>query len=236
MNKNTRYIKTEVDNTPKIVHLLSCNLCPFLIYDNGPKVSRCAKYHSISTNITDSNIYSYSSMGDCIVPIKEVSIPDWCGLPEGESLVKATGDMFVKDGHNSYKTVSNIYQNLVIMSGLYIDYDIRLMKLVSGENKKIDVRVVVSNESLNNSENTSAGSSDFSGSSNPLQAQAIKEGKEVSVKQNEINSLNLSNGTVSKLDLALPFFFKPKNTIAPIFFSLSSVRKSLAVSIQASNV
>jgi len=135
MGKNTRYIKTEVDNTPKILHLLSCNLCPLLTYDDGPKVSRCAKYHSITTNITDNNIYSYSAQGDCTVPIKQVDIPDWCGLSEGESLVKATGDMFVKDGHNSYKIVHNIYQNLVVMSGLCVDYDVKLMKLVSGSNK-----------------------------------------------------------------------------------------------------
>lgn len=136
MGTNTRYIKTEIDNTPKVLHLLNCNLCPFLIYYNGPKVSRCAKYKSENgNNITDTNIYSYSSHGDCVVPIKKVDIPDWCKLTQGESIAKATGDMFVKDGHNSYKTVPDIYQNLVVMSELYVEYDLKLMKLVSGTNR-----------------------------------------------------------------------------------------------------
>lgn len=134
--KNTRYVKTEIDNTPKILHLLSCNLCPFLVFDNGQRISRCAKYKSQNgNNITDSNIYSYSSYENCTVPIKEVLIPDWCRLTQGESIARATDDMYVKDGHNSYKKVPNMYQNLVVMSGLYVEYDLKLTKLISNKNR-----------------------------------------------------------------------------------------------------
>ena len=72
------------------------------------------------------------------------------------------------------------------------------VSLVSGENKKIDVNVVVSNESLNNSGNISINSS------NPLQAEVIG-GKEISVKQNEINS-SFSN-SFNEL-----FFYKSDNS------------------------
>jgi len=60
--------------------------------------------------------------------------------------------------------------------------------LVSGENKKIDVHVIVSDGILNDSENVSMGRVDSTGYSNPLQAQVIEGDNEVSVKQNEINS------------------------------------------------
>ena len=135
---NTRYIKTKVNDTPRILHLLSCNLCPFLQFGVGihvTNITRCSKYHSISTNITDHDVYSYSIMGDRSLPLKDIAIPTWCGLPQGICLVNATGDMYVRNGHNSCETVPHIYQNLVVISGLYVQYNVKLEKLVSGTQK-----------------------------------------------------------------------------------------------------
>lgn len=140
MGKNTRYIKTKIDGDPKILHLLTCNLCPLLIFDKGPNATRCAKFHSISTNMTDSNIYSYSVMGNNAVPIKDIDIPDWCGLSEEIAKAHSSGDMYVKSGNNSYEIIPDIYQNLVIMSSMYVGYDQKLDNLVSGTNKTINFR------------------------------------------------------------------------------------------------
>ena len=136
--KNTRYIKTKVDDTPKILHLLTCNLCPLLKFETGQyvaNVTRCAKYHSITTNITDNDVYSYSVMGNRSIPLKDIAIPDWCGLSPGICLINASGDMYVRNGHNSYEIVPHIYQSLVVVSTLYVQYDVKLEKLVSGARK-----------------------------------------------------------------------------------------------------
>jgi hypothetical protein len=138
IGKNSRYIKTKVDGLPKILHMMNCNFCPLMIFDRGPKVTRCAKFHGISTNMTDDNIYSYSVIGINSIPIKEVSIPDWCGLCSDILLINNDSSMYVKSGHNTYDIIPNIYQNLVIVSALYISYDTKLNSLIYSTNKKLN--------------------------------------------------------------------------------------------------
>jgi hypothetical protein len=135
VGKNMRYVKTKIDDTPKILHLLTCNLCPFLMFDHNYKIARCARYHSISSDTIDSNIYSYSVHGENIVPIKEVNIPNWCGLCKDAKEINIDTSMYVKNGHNKFETIPNIINNLVIISGFYVSYDLKLTKLISGSNK-----------------------------------------------------------------------------------------------------
>jgi hypothetical protein len=134
-NKQTRFIKTKVDDTPKILHLLSCNHCPFLMFDSKTKIAKCARYHSISTDTIDSNVYSYSMLGENIVPIKEIDIPTWCGLCKDVTVINNEYNLYVKSGYCKFDTIPAPTRNLVMISDYYVDYDVKLVKLVSGTNK-----------------------------------------------------------------------------------------------------
>lgn len=130
LNNNIRYIKTKVDGIPKILRLSSCNLCPFLIYDNNHRLSRCAKYMMLN-NVTSTNIYSFSMVGDRIIPIQEIMIPTWCGLCKNVTYINMDSNMYVRNDCNSYETVSDINRNLVIIFDDSVRYDIKLQQLVS---------------------------------------------------------------------------------------------------------
>ena len=47
---NSRYIKTPVDGIPKILHMFNCNLCPLMLFDVKPKITRCSKYCRKNSN------------------------------------------------------------------------------------------------------------------------------------------------------------------------------------------
>lgn len=134
LGRNTRYIKTKVNGIPKTLHLLTCNLCPLLVYDSGPKVSRCAKYKGLN-NVTCSYVHSFSMMNDRILPLQEIPIPEWCGLCKDVMFINKDGNMYVRNGHNSYETIPDINRNLVVMSSAYVEYDLKLQELVSGSFK-----------------------------------------------------------------------------------------------------
>ncbi len=129
--KASRYIKTKIDGAPRILHMHNCNLCPLLIMDQSYRIAKCAKYGTagIFLNTVDYNVYSYSCVGKRCVPIKEIDIPNWCGLPEDVLVIHQEQNTYVKSGEG-HIVIPNTFGNMVVTSSLYVEYDPKLTKLV----------------------------------------------------------------------------------------------------------
>lgn len=127
----SRYIKTKIDGSPKILHLNKCNLCPLLYMDMECRFAKCAKFgtQGIYLNTIDYNVYSYSSVGKRCIPIKDIDIPNWCGLPEDISVIHQQLNTYVTsdEGHI---VIPNTFGNIVVVSSKYVQYDPKLTKLV----------------------------------------------------------------------------------------------------------
>jgi hypothetical protein len=129
--KASRYIKTKVDGAPRILHMDKCNLCPLLYMDMQWKMAKCSKFgtQGIFLNTIDYNVYSYSCVGKRCVPIKEISIPNWCGLPEDVLVIHQQNETYVKSGEG-HIVIPNTFGNMVVVSSKYVQYDPKLTKLV----------------------------------------------------------------------------------------------------------
>jgi len=128
-----RYIKTEIDGTISILKMNTCNLCPFLMYITQVNKTTCAKYYSPSnnSNITCSNVYSYTISDKNKLPIQSIDIPSWCQLGKDIKTVHIEKEYYIKNGQNKNMAIpiSND-QKLSIISSLFVDYDRTLSKLV----------------------------------------------------------------------------------------------------------
>ena len=141
MKIQSRYVKTKVEGSSRLLHMNTCNLCPLLQFDADSKIARCAKYSSetVFGHDIDYDVWSYSVVSNRSVPIKHIEIPEWCGLPSDILLINKDGNMYVKNG-NMYDTIPGIYGNLVTTSTLYVDYDKKLERLIYNSTKNLNLK------------------------------------------------------------------------------------------------
>ncbi len=142
MDKNIRYIKTYIDNNPKVLCMNTCNLCPFLIFDRVDKMVRCSKFtfkfkstRSFYSNIIECNINAYSISGDVSMPLTIINIPDWCGLSKFILEAQKQNHIYFKTSHNMYDYVINESTTLPAVSSHYTQYNNKLIKLETTSNK-----------------------------------------------------------------------------------------------------
>ncbi len=134
---NTRYIKAIVDNYPKIVHLLSCRLCPLLYYDKRIGMALCQRFTSDVDNVIVSKKYSCISVKDVTIPLDNIEIPDWCGLPIDIKDIGQETEIYYKTANNKYEKSSLPIASLIVISSININYAYGLINLVSNVNNRL---------------------------------------------------------------------------------------------------
>ena len=136
MISNIRYIKTKVDETPKTLLMHSCNLCPYLFFIKELNTAKCMQFKSPnSENLIERQLYSYNVAGDKAIPVKNIIIPEWCGLVKELMSTYSDRKLIIRNGCNGYRTIYGVFDSTNLISSSYVSYDRTLDKLVSAETK-----------------------------------------------------------------------------------------------------
>jgi hypothetical protein len=133
---NTRYIILKVDNYPKIVHLLSCRLCPLLYYDKRIGMILCQRFTSESDNVIASKKYSCISVKDVTIPFDNIEIPNWCSLPSDIKDIGQETEVYYKTANNKYEKSPLPIASLIVVSSINLSYSYELITLVSNANNR----------------------------------------------------------------------------------------------------
>lgn len=134
---NIKYIKTKINGEPKILCMVTCNLCPMLKFNAASRTAFCSKYFcaldviGLSHNIISNNIWGYSCYQGVSSPYRDLQIPTWCGLQSHLPIVNTSNQLYTRTGHNTYSTEINESTNLAVFSSQYIKYDNVLTNLIT---------------------------------------------------------------------------------------------------------